>query len=82
MELFIVSATLKKLYLQHLGDIGNIKAGPNGRATFRITDRRIKVWDVIGRSFVVHAEKDDLGKGNSEGSHVDGNSGRGYAKKC
>lgn len=62
--------------LQHAGDLGNITAGPDGRATFRLTDRFIKVWDVIGRSVVVTDGADDLGRGTHPQSLKDGNSGQ------
>lgn len=62
--------------LQHAGDLGNITAGPDGRATFRLTDKVIKVWDVIGRSVVVTDGADDLGCGNHPQSLKDGNSGQ------
>ena len=45
-------------------------ADEHGRATFRLVDRLVKVSDVIGRSVVVSAERDDLGKGNSPLSKV------------
>ncbi|XP_072032516.1 copper chaperone for superoxide dismutase-like [Amphiura filiformis] len=64
---------------RHAGDLGNVTAEANGRARFRIVDNRIKVWDVIGRSMVVHSREDDLGKGNMQTSAVDGNSGPGIA---
>lgn len=31
------------LLLQHVGDLGNIVAGPDGRASFRLEDGQIKV---------------------------------------
>ena len=46
---------------RHVGDLGNVLAGQDGRASFRITDKLVKVWDVIGRSVVVAASQDDLG---------------------
>ncbi|XP_010784466.1 copper chaperone for superoxide dismutase, partial [Notothenia coriiceps] len=30
---------------RHVGDLGNIVAGPDGRASFRQEDSQIKVWD-------------------------------------
>ncbi|XP_014251592.1 copper chaperone for superoxide dismutase [Cimex lectularius] len=60
---------------RHTGDLGNITAGKDGRAVFRITDKFVKVWDIIGRSIVVTSREDDLGKGKSEMSPIDGNSG-------
>ena len=65
--------------IRHLGDLGNITANAEGRASFKFTDDRIKVWDMIGRSLVVHQNPDDLGKGNNDKSAVDGNLGAGVA---
>ncbi|XP_070570243.1 copper chaperone for superoxide dismutase-like [Ptychodera flava] len=64
---------------RHVGDMGNIEADETGRAKFRLEDRLIKVWDIIGRSVVVHANADDLGRGNNPQSKIDGNSGSGIA---
>lgn len=60
---------------RHTGDLGNIKADSDGRATFRLVDRILKVWDIIGRSIVVTAGQDDLGLGGNPQSQVDGNTG-------
>ncbi|KAM7366414.1 hypothetical protein PAMP_015853 [Pampus punctatissimus] len=60
---------------RHVGDLGNIVAGPDGRASFRLEDSQLKVWDVIGRSLVVDAEEDDLGRGVHPLSKQTGNSG-------
>ncbi|KAG7241515.1 hypothetical protein INR49_025419 [Caranx melampygus] len=60
---------------RHVGDLGNIVAGPDGRALFRLEDTQLKVWDVIGRSLVVDAGEDDLGRGTHPLSKCTGNSG-------
>ncbi|XP_061664407.1 copper chaperone for superoxide dismutase-like [Syngnathoides biaculeatus] len=60
---------------RHVGDLGNILAGPDGRASFRLEDSQLKVWDAIGRSLVVDAEADDLGRGAHPLSGLTGNSG-------
>ncbi|XP_061566300.1 copper chaperone for superoxide dismutase-like [Cololabis saira] len=60
---------------RHVGDLGNVVAGPDGRAFFRLEDSQIKVWDVIGRSLVVDAGEDDLGRGSHPLSKRTGNSG-------
>uniref|UniRef100_A0A668S0Z0 Superoxide dismutase copper chaperone n=1 Tax=Oreochromis aureus TaxID=47969 RepID=A0A668S0Z0_OREAU len=60
---------------RHVGDLGNIIAGPDGRASFRLEDGQLKVWDVIGRSLVVDAGEDDLGRGGHPLSKQTGNSG-------
>ncbi|XP_039997202.1 copper chaperone for superoxide dismutase-like isoform X1 [Xiphias gladius] len=60
---------------RHVGDLGNIVAGADGRASFRLEDSQLKVWDVIGRSLVVDAGEDDLGRGSHPLSKQTGNSG-------
>ncbi|KAK7909931.1 hypothetical protein WMY93_014615 [Mugilogobius chulae] len=60
---------------RHVGDLGNIVAGEDGRASFRLEDDQLKVWDVIGRSLVVDAGEDDLGRGSHPLSKLTGNSG-------
>jgi len=65
---------------RHVGDLGNVVAGSDGRATFRLTDRLVKVWDVIGRSVVVAANRDDLGLGSASSSALTG--GCGAASAC
>ncbi|XP_072279143.1 copper chaperone for superoxide dismutase isoform X2 [Pyxicephalus adspersus] len=63
----------------HVGDLGNILVNDDGRAAFRMENKRVKVWDVIGRSLVVDEGKDDLGRGNHPLSKTTGNSGKGLA---
>lgn len=63
---------------RHAGDMGNIQTDNNGVAKGSITDNLIKLigpHSVIGRSIVVHAGQDDLGKGGNEESLKTGNSG-------
>ncbi|XP_036618938.1 copper chaperone for superoxide dismutase isoform X2 [Trichosurus vulpecula] len=60
---------------RHLGDLGNVYASADGRATFRMEDEKLKVWDIIGRSLVIDAGEDDLGQGGHPLSKVTGNSG-------
>lgn len=61
-----------------MGDLGNVDAGSDGRAVFRIVDPLVKVWDVIGRSLVITESEDDLGIGSALSSKLDGNSGQRY----
>ncbi|KPJ14045.1 Copper chaperone for superoxide dismutase [Papilio machaon] len=60
---------------RHAGDLGNIVADETGRATFRIVDNVLKVWDIIGRSVAVTERGDDFGRGTSPESRIDGDSG-------
>lgn len=57
---------------------GNVEAGADGVARVYIEDRLVKLigaTSVIGRSVVVHADVDDLGKGGHELSLTTGNAG-------
>jgi Cu-Zn family superoxide dismutase len=52
--------------IRHVGDLGNIVANQSGTAQFVILDKMIKLrppHSVIGRSFVIHKNRDDLGLG-------------------
>ncbi|XP_033216741.1 copper chaperone for superoxide dismutase isoform X2 [Belonocnema kinseyi] len=61
---------------RHVGDLGNIIADNSGRVRFRIVDQLLKVPEIIGRSLVVTENPDDLGKGETPASKIDGNSGK------
>ncbi|XP_012148148.1 superoxide dismutase 1 [Megachile rotundata] len=64
--------------VRHVGDLGNIEAGANGVANVNITDKLIQLQgpnNIIGRTLVVHADPDDLGKGGHELSKTTGNAG-------
>merc|ERR1719284_2162119 len=55
---------------RHVGDLGNIEAGADGIAKSRITDKLIKIfgeYTVVNRSMMVHADPDDLGRGDLMG---------------
>eukprot|EP00092_Neocalanus_flemingeri_P000591 GFUD01000628.1.p1 GENE.GFUD01000628.1~~GFUD01000628.1.p1 ORF type:complete len:241 (-),score=63.39 GFUD01000628.1:249-971(-) len=63
---------------RHVGDLGNILAGEDGVAIIDVEDSQISLNglnSVIGRGVVIHAGKDDLGKGGDEGSLKTGNAG-------
>ena len=63
---------------RHVGDLGNVNAGEDGVANFELEDHLIHLsgeFSVIGRSFVVHADEDDLGLGGHELSKTTGNAG-------
>ena len=62
----------------HVGDLGNITADEDGTARIEIVAPRVELIgerSVIGRSFVVHADEDDLGKGGDAESLKTGNAG-------
>uniref|UniRef100_A0A2C9LKA2 Superoxide dismutase [Cu-Zn] n=1 Tax=Biomphalaria glabrata TaxID=6526 RepID=A0A2C9LKA2_BIOGL len=55
--------------IRHVGDLGNVTAAENGVASFSMKDDLVKIHginSVIGRSMVVHAGIDDLGKGEGD----------------
>jgi len=63
---------------RHAGDLGNVTAGPDGVAKFEVKDAQISLngqTSVVGRTMVVHADPDDLGKGGHELSKTTGNAG-------
>ncbi|EDW79581.1 superoxide dismutase [Drosophila willistoni] len=63
---------------RHLGDLGNIEASGSGPTAVNITDSKITLVganSIIGRTVVVHADPDDLGKGGHELSKTTGNAG-------
>ncbi|XP_043250892.1 superoxide dismutase [Cu-Zn] [Colletes gigas] len=63
---------------RHVGDLGNIEASTDGVANVNITDNQIQLQgpnNIIGRTLVVHADPDDLGKGGHELSKTTGNAG-------
>jgi Cu-Zn family superoxide dismutase len=54
---------------RHAGDFGNVTADESGIAKINITDKQISLCgplSVLGRTVVVHADPDDLGKGEFE----------------
>lgn len=63
---------------RHVGDLGNFKTDGQGNAKGSVSDSQIKLigeHSVLGRTIVVHAGTDDLGKGNTEESKKTGNAG-------
>jgi Cu-Zn family superoxide dismutase len=64
--------------VRHVGDLGNVEATADGMAKIDITDSQLSLagaLSIIGRTVVVHADVDDLGKGGHELSHTTGNAG-------
>ncbi|TDL23266.1 hypothetical protein BD410DRAFT_787592 [Rickenella mellea] len=63
---------------RHAGDFGNIESNGFGEAKFSFKDEEISLngpLSIIGRTVVVHAGTDDLGKGGNEESLKTGNAG-------
>lgn len=62
----------------HIGDCGNIYANEKGVAEDIFLGEFIRLrgdFSVIGRSFIIHEDEDDLGTGNYEDSKTTGHSG-------
>jgi Cu-Zn family superoxide dismutase len=68
-----------KSQYRHVGDLGNITADSTGKCQTKFSDKLISLRDpkrcIIGRSVVIHAGVDDLGKGNNNESLITGNAG-------
>ena len=63
---------------RHLGDLGNINVDEQGKTYIDITAPHISIngkYSVLGRSIVIHQNKDDLGLGGDYLSKKNGNSG-------
>ncbi|CAH1253106.1 SOD1 [Branchiostoma lanceolatum] len=68
---------------RHAGDLGNIMAGADGKAIVHVTSNLLSLsgpQSIIGRGVVVHADEDDLGKGDNEFSLTTGNAGERLAQ--
>ena len=64
--------------IRHVGDLGNIYAKKNGKATINVVGSipmLTGVNSIIGRAIVVHANMDDEGQGGNDGSLSTGNAG-------
>ncbi|CAK9784755.1 copper zinc superoxide dismutase [Cutaneotrichosporon oleaginosum] len=63
---------------RHTGDLGNVQTDGSGSANVNIQDSQISLvgpYSILGRSLVVHAGEDDLGKGGHADSLKTGNAG-------
>ncbi|KAJ1729412.1 hypothetical protein LPJ61_003534 [Coemansia biformis] len=63
---------------RHVGDLGNVIASSAGVVNVDIKDAHVSLFgihSVIGRTFVIHADEDDLGKGGHDLSATTGNAG-------
>eukprot|EP01088_Endostelium_zonatum_P011396 TRINITY_DN25528_c0_g1_i1.p1 TRINITY_DN25528_c0_g1~~TRINITY_DN25528_c0_g1_i1.p1 ORF type:complete len:182 (+),score=44.51 TRINITY_DN25528_c0_g1_i1:68-547(+) len=65
---------------RHVGDLGNVTAGEDGTVSVTLTDKLISLRsdnqnNIVGRTLVVHADADDLGKGGHEDSKTTGHAG-------
>ncbi len=57
---------------RHTGDLGNVSARRRNR---RYTLKNLQPAELFGRSLIVHADRDDLGLGGHDDSHITGHSG-------
>ncbi len=66
--------------IRHVGDLGNLVTDKEGNCKMEFEDDMIKLrgykQNIIGRSIVIHEQKDDLGKGGNEESLKTGNAGK------
>jgi len=60
--------------IKHTGDLGNIELR-KGVCRKRYTVKKTSVQELWGRSIIVHADEDDLGKGGFPDSAITGHSG-------
>ena len=61
-----------------VGDLGNITVDESGSAAIHIVDTQIQLigpHSIIGRSIVIYAGADDMGRGGHENSLTTGNTG-------
>jgi Cu-Zn family superoxide dismutase len=62
---------------RHTGDLGNIQLHSTRKTMKKRYDLpNVSVQELWGRSIIVHADEDDLGKGSHSDSHTTGHSGK------
>lgn len=59
---------------RHRGDFGNVLAGADGTCRTTVV-AEVRLDELLGRAFVVHAGEDDLGQGGDAESLATGNAG-------
>uniref|UniRef100_A0A1D1YNR0 Superoxide dismutase [Cu-Zn] n=1 Tax=Anthurium amnicola TaxID=1678845 RepID=A0A1D1YNR0_9ARAE len=63
---------------RHVGDLGNVAVNAESAVKQTLVDNVLKLtgqYSIIGRTVVIHAGIDDLGKGNAQDSLTTGNAG-------
>ena len=68
---------------RHVGDLGNIESDGVNDSTFELVDHLVSLSgpnSVVGRSVVVHADEDDLGRGGFDDSKTTGHAGYYFSK--
>jgi superoxide dismutase, Cu-Zn family len=61
-----------------VGDLGNITVDENGTSVINIVDTKLQLigpHSIVGRSIVLYAGADDMGRGGHENSLSTGNTG-------
>lgn len=69
---------------RHVGDMGNITVDAEGNSKGSLTDKLIKLhgeFTIVGRSVMVHADQDDLGKGDNSKASETGPPQNGFVSK-
>ena len=64
--------------IRHMGDLGNLQTRDGNTVITKFSNDKISLfgeYSILGRTCVVHASEDDLGKGQNEESTKTGNSG-------
>ena len=65
-------------FIRHVGDLGNVQADEKQTVNINILDHLLTLYgpfSIVGRSLMLHAGKDDLGRGGDDGSLATGNAG-------
>jgi len=55
--------------IRHVGDLGNLVSDDQGQVNVKIEDHLVSLvgpYSIIGRAFVIHQKRDDLGQGTGE----------------
>jgi len=62
--------------IRHKGDLGNIIANNQNKVKKLMYVKDLTLTELLGRSIVIHEDKDDLGCGQNEESKKTGNAGK------
>ncbi len=67
--------------IRHTGDLGNVWSNASGVVQESFVDKHISIdpstpHSILGRSIVLHEDRDDNGRGRNEASRKNGNAGR------
>ena len=62
--------------IRHTGDLGNVKANSKGIVRETFIQKNLSIRDILGRSMIIHKDKDDLGLNDTKESKTTGSSGK------